>query len=317
MSGTRIFISYAREDIAAARRVYNTLKDAGHQPWLDEMDLLPGQKWKISIQEAIENSRFFVALLSRRSVVRKGYVQAELSRALEELDSFPDSQTYLIPARLDNCEVPRHRLRELHWVDLFPDWDAGIGKVLQTIEDSIYSESYYGFIPPGPLEALEYLMNMHDSPPYGDPTQLYKYSESLISFWQMSHFQDIADVLDGAPVGPMPNDPNAEEWAIVNDPTTYESIDGFWSSRWRTREGEWHKGTALFRVVGNWVTIEYQDERNQYVIRARSDGASRLVGRYLNCSQYFDTTAWVGVIANNTRIDGFWNNMQERWDFRR
>lgn len=119
MSGCRVFVSYAREDIQLARRVYEALKGAGHTPWMDEVDLLPGQNWKVAIQDAIQNSRFFVALLSKRSVSRKGYAQTELSRALDELDSFPDSQIYLIPARLDDCEVPRARLRELHWVDLW------------------------------------------------------------------------------------------------------------------------------------------------------------------------------------------------------
>jgi hypothetical protein len=104
-----------------------------------------------------------IALLSSRSFGRKGYVHTELARALEELDSFPDSQIYLIPARLDNCEVPRHRLRELHWVDLFDDWDSGIAKILRGIENDV---GRHGPIAHAPLEILECIMDTLDSAPY-------------------------------------------------------------------------------------------------------------------------------------------------------
>ena len=49
MSGIRIIVSYAREDIAAARYVYDGLKDAGHMPWMDKVNLLPRQNWKVAI----------------------------------------------------------------------------------------------------------------------------------------------------------------------------------------------------------------------------------------------------------------------------
>lgn len=164
MSDNSVFVSYAREDAAAARRMYQSLQDAGHEPWMDEFDLLPGQQWTVAIQEAIASCRFFLALLSSRSVARKGYVQTELSRALDELDSFPDSHIYLIPARLDDCGMPRHRLRELHWVDLFPDWASGVSRILNTIGKSVYSQVHRERVP-APFENLERLMNLCDSPP--------------------------------------------------------------------------------------------------------------------------------------------------------
>jgi len=43
---TRIFICYAREDELSARRLFNDLKKAGLDPWLDKESLLPGQEWR-------------------------------------------------------------------------------------------------------------------------------------------------------------------------------------------------------------------------------------------------------------------------------
>ena len=40
-----VFISYAREDSDAAKRLKKDLKDAGLNPWLDKEELLPGQNW--------------------------------------------------------------------------------------------------------------------------------------------------------------------------------------------------------------------------------------------------------------------------------
>jgi hypothetical protein len=70
----KVFINYAREDTAAANRLYNDLKVPGLEPWLDEESLLGGDKWKIAIKDAIRNSSYFVPLLSSKSVGKIGYV---------------------------------------------------------------------------------------------------------------------------------------------------------------------------------------------------------------------------------------------------
>ena len=73
MANLQIFISYAREDVEAARKLYRDLKNAELNPWLDEEVLLPGQNWKSAIKKAIKESRFFIALLSSNSVKKGGF----------------------------------------------------------------------------------------------------------------------------------------------------------------------------------------------------------------------------------------------------
>lgn len=126
----RVFISYAKEDLQYAKRLYDFLKFVGASPWLDEEALLPGQRWDIEIEAAIVQSNYFIALLSSRSVAKRGYVQEEIRRALDVLRKIPEREIFLIPARIDLCQ-PSHRVLEgIQWVDMFPDWDAGTKKVL-------------------------------------------------------------------------------------------------------------------------------------------------------------------------------------------
>jgi len=105
-------------------------------PWIDEESLLPGQNWRIAISNAIRDSRYFVALLSSNSVNKKGYGQRELKEALDILDEYPQSQVYIIPVRLDNCQVSDSRLKQIQYVDLFPDWEKGFRKILSTIQQA-------------------------------------------------------------------------------------------------------------------------------------------------------------------------------------
>lgn len=132
-SGTLVFLSYASEDLTVALRLHEKLSDEGFQVWIDKLSLIPGQDWKAEIVRAIRASNAFVALLSTNSVGKRGYVQKELRIGLEVLAEMPPSRIYLIPVRAEPC-VPQHSvLSDLHWLDLFPDFDAGVQRLVATI----------------------------------------------------------------------------------------------------------------------------------------------------------------------------------------
>lgn len=134
---TRVFISYAHEDIQSALRLYEQLKATdGISPWFDKESLLPGMKWRPAIKKAIRESDFFLALLSTNSTTKKGYVQTEMKQALEIWDQFPEDKAYLIPIRLDPCEPSYEKLREVQFQDFFPSWDRGLQKVVQVINSA-------------------------------------------------------------------------------------------------------------------------------------------------------------------------------------
>ncbi len=126
----KIFLSYAREDMGMAKKLYNDLKRYGLDVWLDTESLLPGDKW-----EAIKNCNYFIALLSSKLMNKWGFVQKELKTTLEMLDLFPNSKRFILPVRLDDCEICESKLKEHHWIDLFPDseYQNGLKKILQVV----------------------------------------------------------------------------------------------------------------------------------------------------------------------------------------
>ncbi len=129
-----IFISYAREDVAEAQRLSLDLTSAGFETWLDVERLLPGQKWADEIEKAIKNSSYFIALLSTRSVSKRGFVQKELKKAVDVLHELPYGMTYVIPARLDNSMPTNPELQEYQWVDMLPNWEKGIELIISSLK---------------------------------------------------------------------------------------------------------------------------------------------------------------------------------------
>jgi len=135
------FLSYAREDVEQARRLYRDLRQAGATVWFDEESLRPGERWVSAIKKGILSSRYFVVLLSSQSISKRGFVQRELREALDVLSEYPEDEIFLVPARLEPCDVAHDKLRELNWVDLFPDWTKGAQKIIRLFELPEYFQS--------------------------------------------------------------------------------------------------------------------------------------------------------------------------------
>jgi len=129
----RVFIAYAAEDLPMAEKLFDNLETWGCAPWLDRRKLLPGQDWPRRIQEAIESADYFVACFSSRSVRKRGGFQVEVRQAIESARRVPLDDVFLIPVRLDDCRVPARIQRETQYVDLFPDWCAGLARILTII----------------------------------------------------------------------------------------------------------------------------------------------------------------------------------------
>ncbi|GAB4370619.1 MAG: hypothetical protein OHK0021_13390 [Bryobacter sp.] len=129
----RVFIAYAIEDAAAADAIFDALENAGMAPWMDRRCLQPGQNWPRIIESAIEATDFFLPCLSRNSVSKRGGFQSELRFALDVAQKQPLDHTYLVPVRLNDCRVPRRLSREWQYIDLFPDWEAGLAKIVKSL----------------------------------------------------------------------------------------------------------------------------------------------------------------------------------------
>ena len=125
--------------------------------------------------------------MSKTSVSKRGFVQSELKRAVDVLNDIPEGQVYLIPVRLDDCEVPQ-ALRHLHWVDVVDD--GAIPQLISSITSLIRGEGHYFG---GTGKAHEFVLirldasdlNWAEIPISADPVfveQQYEQSFKLVNF---------------------------------------------------------------------------------------------------------------------------------------
>ena len=126
-----IFVIYSEDDKEQAEKLYDDLAEKGVRPWMASRDLLPGQNWKHERAAALRRSKCVLVLLSSRTLDKRGYMQKEQKMALEIGDEFPEGDIFVVPVKLDDCHPKNERLAELVPVELFPDYDQGLAKILK------------------------------------------------------------------------------------------------------------------------------------------------------------------------------------------
>lgn len=124
------FLCYSLQDKLAVSNLYKYLVNQGIDVWLTEEKLLPGQERGFEIAKAIRNAKVVIICLSKCSVSEEGYVQKEIKYALDIADEKPDGTIFIIPVRLDDCEVPT-RLAKWNWIDLYND--AKYDKLIESL----------------------------------------------------------------------------------------------------------------------------------------------------------------------------------------
>jgi hypothetical protein len=123
-SAPAAFFSYCREDSDFALRLAGDLKAAGASVWLDQMDIIPGQRWDRAVEDALTNCPRMLVILSPTSV-NSTNVMDEVSFALEEKKT-------VIPVVYKDCLIP-FRLRRVQYVDFRKDYAGGLKELLKTL----------------------------------------------------------------------------------------------------------------------------------------------------------------------------------------
>jgi hypothetical protein len=129
----KVFISYAREDAQAARQLCDRLVAAGHEPWLDQVSLLPGQDWQLEIRRAVRAADAVITLISKRSAAKVGYVQKELRLAVDAAERRPEGRIFVIPVLLDDAAVPDSLSQWNHLDATRSDWFEVLVRTLDHI----------------------------------------------------------------------------------------------------------------------------------------------------------------------------------------
>jgi hypothetical protein len=84
-----------------------------------------------------------VACLSKTSVRKRGYLQREFKFALDKWREFLEDDIYVIPIRLDDCEIPAE-LSAFQWIDLHSSSgvsilrrEGGWRRIMQAITEGV------------------------------------------------------------------------------------------------------------------------------------------------------------------------------------
>lgn len=118
-----VFLSYAREDAEAARRVADALRAFGVEVWFDMSELRGGDVWDQKIRRQIKECALFMPVISGQSDQRgEGYFRLEWKLAVERTHLLAEGMPFLFPVVVDdtseaNASVPEQFLKS-QWTRL-------------------------------------------------------------------------------------------------------------------------------------------------------------------------------------------------------
>lgn len=137
---SQVFLSYLREDSTQVEQLVRALGRYGIDAWTDRGKIRPGQRWQDAIRQAIQEGNFFLACFSTAYASRiQSYMNEELNLAIAQLRQRPRDRIWFIPVLLNACDVPDwpigpgETLRDIQWVELYREWDAGIEQIVQVV----------------------------------------------------------------------------------------------------------------------------------------------------------------------------------------
>ncbi len=141
MPDNAVFISYAREDLAAVQRIKAGLEAAGVTTWFDMDRLEAGDDYDRKIQRNIGRCACFIAVVSRNTQARhEAYFRREWSYAIDRARNMADGALFLIPVTIDATT-------------------AGTALVPEKFRAMHFSSLPQGEVPPGFAQRLSEVMN--------------------------------------------------------------------------------------------------------------------------------------------------------------
>ena len=123
MPDNAVFISYARDDLAAVQRMKAGLEAAGVTTWFDMDRLEAGDDYDRKIQRNIARCSYFIAVVSQSTQGRhEGYFRREWSYAIDRARNMADGALFIFPVTIDGTAavdalVPE-KFKALHFTAL-------------------------------------------------------------------------------------------------------------------------------------------------------------------------------------------------------
>lgn len=131
MSQNHLFISYASEDRPFAEWLARKLASEGYAVWFDKLELLGGESWPRSIEEALQRSGRLLAVMSAHSIAKDLPIKERTAAAdMGRTRNIPD---FIIPLRLDSASWD-WTMKDLTEVPFHNGWAEGWKQILKKLE---------------------------------------------------------------------------------------------------------------------------------------------------------------------------------------
>lgn len=120
MPENAVFISYAREDLAAVRQIKAGLESAGITTWFDMERLEAGDDYDSKIRRNIARCSYFIPVISSSTQRRlEAYFRREWSYALDRARNMAEEALFILPVIIDDTSaqaaVVPERFKALHF----------------------------------------------------------------------------------------------------------------------------------------------------------------------------------------------------------
>ena len=123
MPDNAVFISYAREDLAAVQLIKAGLEAAGITTWFDFDRLEVGDDYDRKIQRNIARCSYFIPVVSATTQRRlEGYFRREWSYAIDRVRNMADGALFILPVTIDATSAAEalvpDKFKALHFTHL-------------------------------------------------------------------------------------------------------------------------------------------------------------------------------------------------------
>jgi len=123
MPDNAVFISYAREDLAAVQQIKAGLEAAGITTWFDMDRLEVGDDYDRKIQRNIGRCSYFIPVVSASTQRRlEAYFRREWSYAIDRMRNMADGALFVLPVSIDDTNAAHalvpDKFKALHFTQL-------------------------------------------------------------------------------------------------------------------------------------------------------------------------------------------------------
>lgn len=133
----KVFISYSHQDKKWATSIAKSVRDAGHEVWIDSWNIKVGDNLLNKIKEGLSSTDALIFIISKNSLASKAVMHEFSAIAFGEISS---KKQRIIPVLIDKSNVPNY-LSQYLYLDLTVNPESGLNQLISALGHEQFIES--------------------------------------------------------------------------------------------------------------------------------------------------------------------------------